>query len=231
MRGRFIKSILWWCLRLNSRWVLVLGRLLYGLKVQGREHLPSHGPLIVLIRPNARVGIFVAAFLCTALNRFYALAGGPAIVNMRFFSRLARQLGMLPAFKGKSLSAFPLMEGYRLLRQGEIFLLTSAKEIPWDGHLQPLLPGAAWLALRVHTPIIMVAVQGDYDIWPRWASRPHLTGKLVLKIGKPFYLCDDPCNRVTEAMLQEANQRLLAELERLSDGYMLSSKTCQGAMR
>jgi hypothetical protein len=62
---------------------------------------------------------------------------------------------------------------------------------------------------------------GGYDIWPRWSRRPHLTGKLVLKVGKPFYVSEGPCERVTGEMLQKANQRLRAELERLSDGYML----------
>jgi hypothetical protein len=43
----------------------------------------------------------------------------------------------------------------------------------------------------------------------------------VLKVGKPFYVSEGPCERVTGEMLQKANQRLRAELERLSDGYML----------
>ena len=218
-----MRAFLWWCLRVSSRWVLLWGRLFYRLEIHGQEHLTSEGPLIVITRPNGRVMVFMAAFCYLALRGFYGLAGGHAIVNNRLFTWLGRELGLLPGFKGASLSGMPLMELYRLLQQGKILLLTVAKELPWDGRLQLLAPGGAWLALRVHAPVVMLAVQGDYDIWPRWASRPHLTGKLVLKIGKPFYLCDAPCNRVTAAMLQEANQRVVAELERLADGYMLRS--------
>jgi len=221
MRRRLGNAFLWWCLRLNSRWVLVLGRLLYGLEIQGREHLPSQGPLIVVTRPNGRVMIFMAAFCCLALKEFYGLAGGHALLNNRAVTWLGRELGLLPGFKGASLSGIPLMDLYKLLQQGKALVMTVAKELPWNGRLQSMVPGAAWLALRTHVPVVVLSVQGDYDIWPRWASRPHLTGKLVFKIGKPFYLCDAPCNRVTARMLEEANRRLLAELATLSAGYML----------
>jgi 1-acyl-sn-glycerol-3-phosphate acyltransferase len=206
-----------------SRAILALARLLYGFEVHGRENLSSSGPLIVVVDVSGRVGIVLAAFFWSVLGRFYGLGGGPLIVNIPFFRSLSRAVGVLPTFKGKSLSAVPLMRAYNLLREGEIVFVTIAAELPWDGCLQPLRPGAAWLALRAHVPIVVAAVQGDYAIWPRWSSRPHLTGKLLLKIGRPFYLCDAPHNRATESMLRAANQRLLTELEDLSDGYMLRS--------
>jgi len=149
------------------------------------------------------------------------MTGAIVIPNNRFITWVGRELGFLPTLKGKSLSAAPLMEAYKLLRQGKIIVMMDEGEVPWDGRLQPLRSGAAWLALRTHAPLVLVLVQGGYDIWPRWASRPHLRGKLVLKIGEPFYLSEAPCDRVTEEMLQAANRRLRAKLEALSDGYML----------
>jgi len=202
---------------------MALGRLLYDLEIHGHEHLPTKGPLIIVGRHGTRLGLFTAAFFCSALKQVHGLAAPPAIVNNRVFAWLSRQLGMLPAFKEGGLSAPSLMGIYSLLSQGHIVFMGADGEPSWDGRFQPLRPGAAWLALRTSAPVVVLWVQGDYDIWPRWASRPHLTGKLVLKIGKPFYLCDAPCTRVTDQMLQEANQRLMAELERLADGYMIRS--------
>jgi 1-acyl-sn-glycerol-3-phosphate acyltransferase len=222
---KFWKVPLKWLVSGLSRGLLALARLLYGFEVRGRENLLVNGPLIIVFKVSGRVGIFLAAFFWSALGKFYGFGGGALIVNNALFSSLSRAVGILPTFKGKSLSAVSLMQGYNLLREGEIVFVTVASELPWDGRLQPLRPGAAWLALRAHVPIMIAAVQGDYIIWPRWASRPHLTGKLVLKLGKPFYLCDAPCNRVTDQMLQEANRRLLAELENLANGRMLRSGT------
>jgi 1-acyl-sn-glycerol-3-phosphate acyltransferase len=219
---RFLRRLLWIFLRVNSRWLLILGRLLYKLEVDGRDNLPPQGPFLLVGRHSSRIEIFGLAYFCWALGDFYGLAAGPALVNGRSFGILSRLLGALPAFKEKGLAAASLLEACKLLSRGEIILL-GADELPWDGRSQPLRPGAAWLALRTHAPVVVFLLKGSYDIWPRWASRPHLTGKLVLKIGKPFHLCAAPCSRVTETMLQEANRRLLAELERLADGYMLRS--------
>jgi 1-acyl-sn-glycerol-3-phosphate acyltransferase len=211
-----LKIFLWWFLRLNSQWVLALGRLLYKLEISGRESLPTTGPLILVCRHSSRIESVGLAFFCSLLKEFHGLAAGPVIVNSRLFARLSRTLGILPAFKERGLSGVPLIETLKLLRQGGILIMAADGEVPWDGRLQPLRPGAAWLALRSHAPVVATMLHGAYDIWPRWASRPHLTGKLVLKIGKPFYLADGPCQRVTSEMIAAANQCLMAELEALS---------------
>jgi 1-acyl-sn-glycerol-3-phosphate acyltransferase len=209
-----LRSSLWWCLRVNSLWVLALGRRLYGMDIQGPENLPTQGPLLIVSRHSSRIEIFGYAFLCSVLKEWHAPAAGPDLANSRIFARLSQELGMLPA---RSLAAGTLMEIYKLLQQGKVILMMADGEVPWDGRPQPLRPGAAWLALHSQVPVVAMLLQGAYDIWPRWASRPHLTGRLVLRIGKPFHLVDGPRQRVTSEMLAEANRRLLAELDALSD--------------
>jgi 1-acyl-sn-glycerol-3-phosphate acyltransferase len=220
---RYFKGLLWWWLRFNSRWVLALGRCMYGLEIHGGARLPLRGPLIVVTRHSSRIEIFGLAFLCSALREFAGVAAGPVILNNRLLTWLSQQLGLLPGFKERGLSTASLMESLRLIHVGKVVVMFADGEVPWDGRPQLLRSGAAWLALHSHAPVVVSMLQGTYDIWPRWASRPHLTGKLVLKIGKPFYLCDAPCNRVTDQMLRDANRRLLAELESVANGYMLRS--------
>jgi 1-acyl-sn-glycerol-3-phosphate acyltransferase len=214
---RYFKGLAWSWLRLNSRWVLALGRFMYGLEIYGGARLPTRGPLIVVARHSSRIEIFMAAFLCLAVREFAGVAAGPVILNNRLFTWLSRRLGMLPGFKDRGLSAASLMESLKLLQAGKVVVMVADGEVPWDGRPQPLRSGAAWLALRSHTPIVVSKLQGAYDIWPRWAAKPHLTGKLVLRVGEPFYLSDAPCRRVTSGMLYEANCRLLAELDALSE--------------
>jgi 1-acyl-sn-glycerol-3-phosphate acyltransferase len=226
--SRLQQAVLWWSFWTLCRGVAALGRLLYGLEVYGMEHLPPQGPWIFLGRRISRIDFVGAAFLLCDRGIHKALRQGElsgltglmVICNSRLLAWGARELGILPATKGKSLSVGALWKAYQLLRQGRIIVNADEGEVPWDGRLQPLRSGVAWLALRTHAPIVIGMLQGGYDIWPRWASHPRLTGKLILKIGKPFYLWDGRCDRVTEEMLQAANQRILAELQRLSGGYM-----------
>jgi 1-acyl-sn-glycerol-3-phosphate acyltransferase len=216
----FRHALLWWSFRTLLRGVGILGHFLYGLEIHGREHLQVRGPLIILARRISRVDFF-ASGAWAILGESSGLTGAMTICNSRLIARTGRALGILPTVKGKGRSAAPLLQAYNLLREGKIIILPDEGEIPWDGRLQPLRSGVAWLALRTRAPVLTMVMAGGYDIWPRWASRPHLTGKLVLKVGQPLYLCDEPCARVTNNMLQDANQRLLLELERLSGGYML----------
>ncbi len=216
--------MLWWGFRCLLRGIAYLGRVVYGLEAQGLEHLPRHGPVIILGRRISRVDFIAGALLMTALEEFSGLTAAIGLSNSRFIAWIARQLGILATLKGKSFSAASLLEAYKLLQQGKILILPDEGEVPWDGRLQPLRSGVAWLALRTQAPIVLVVVQGGYDIWPRWARRPHLTGKLVLKVGKPFRLCDAPYKRVTDGMLQEANKQLVDRLKELSAGYMIAQE-------
>jgi 1-acyl-sn-glycerol-3-phosphate acyltransferase len=168
------------------------------------------------------VDFFAGALLSCAVREWSGMTGALSIPNNRGIAWIGRELGFLPTLKGKGRSATSLFAVYRLLQQGKILAIPDEGEVPWDGRLQPLRSGAAWLALRAHAPLALGMLQGGYDIWPRWARRPYLRGKLVLKIGKPFYLSDAPCERVTKEMLEEANQRLMTELKALSEGYMLA---------
>jgi 1-acyl-sn-glycerol-3-phosphate acyltransferase len=214
--------MLWWGMRNLLRFIAWLGRLLYGLEAQGLGHLPTQGPLIIFARRISRVDFIAGAMILPVLREFSGMTGAIAISNNRWISWVARELGILPTLKGKGLSAISLMDVYRLLQQGKILVLPDEGEVPWDGRLQPLRGGAAWLALRTRAPIVTVLVYGGYAIWPRWAPRPHLTGKLVIKIGEPFYLCDTPADRVTHQMLHKANQCLTVQLKALSVGYLLT---------
>jgi 1-acyl-sn-glycerol-3-phosphate acyltransferase len=212
---------LWWGFRTLCRSVGVVGRLLYGLEAQGLGYLPSSGPAVIVGRRISRVDFFAAGFLALSMGEFSGLTGAMVMCNNRCIAWLGRELGILPTLKGKGLSATPLLEAYKLLQQGQIIIMADEGELPWDGRLQPLRGGAAWLALRTRAPVIVAVMEGGYDIWPRWARRPALTGKLRFKVGKPFYLSDAPCLRVGGGLIQNANSTLLAELEALSDGYML----------
>ena len=88
-----------------------------------------------------------------------------------------------------------------------------------DGRLQqPLLPGAAWLALRTGAPLIPVGVCGGYDIQPVWQmDRLALSGRITIRLGEALYF---PAmdSEVPAQALADANQRLLEAMQTVSAG-------------
>jgi 1-acyl-sn-glycerol-3-phosphate acyltransferase len=179
----------------------------------------------VVTRHSSRIDIFGVPLFVSLLmkepGQSVGMTAMTIVTNNRLFARMVRKLGGLSAYKEQGLSAAPLLEAYNLLRQGKILGVAPEGEIAWDGHLQPLKPGVAWLALRTHTPLVPAVLRGGYDIWPRWARWPHFSGKLVFQVGDPFYVSATPCERVSQRMIREANDRIAAELEKVSEGYLV----------
>ncbi|MBI3824885.1 MAG: 1-acyl-sn-glycerol-3-phosphate acyltransferase [Candidatus Rokubacteria bacterium] len=216
------RAVLWWGFRALCRTVAGLGRALYGLEAEGLEHLPRTGPLVVVCRRISRVDFFAPALFCTLVRgEFSGITSAMAVSNSRLLASAAESMGILANLKGAGLSAMPLLTAYKMLKQGKILLLADEGEVPWDGRLQPLRAGAAWLALRTHAPVVAGMVHGGYDAWPRWARGPRRGAKLTMRFSEPFHLADRAWDRVTPAMIEAGNRRLVEELATLSRGYML----------
>lgn len=200
------------------RCYLFLGRLVYGLHVEGAENMPTEGPCVIVVHHVSPLGSsFVVGELTlmrgSKLCLFGAVGFPIGIVSRLHPGRLGENV--IAGFKGKGLSVVALFKGVEALRAGNAVMLAPAGELAWDGQLQPLAPGAAWLALRAGVPVVPIVSKGAYDIMPRWATWPRLSGKITIQVGRPFYLGDGPCSRVTSEMIQEANQRILKELAAL----------------
>jgi 1-acyl-sn-glycerol-3-phosphate acyltransferase len=139
------RAVLWGSFRAVCRGVVALGRFVYGLEVQGQEHLPAQGPLILVPRRISRVDFF--CFALFGSKEWSGMTGAMATSNRRIGAWVGRELGFLPTLKGKGRSGISLRRAYRLLKQGKIVGMADEGEGAWDGRWQPLHSGAAWLAL------------------------------------------------------------------------------------
>jgi hypothetical protein len=115
--------------------------------------------------------------------------------------------------------ALGLMDQLQALREDGVAVINPEGELSWDGRPLPIRPGAAWLGLHTAAPLVpMSCSAGGYDIWPLWQKRPSLRGHVVVRMGRPFQLCDSPMERVTPQDLEKANACIWAELNQLCYG-------------
>jgi 1-acyl-sn-glycerol-3-phosphate acyltransferase len=75
------------------------------------------------------------------------------------------------------------------LKMGKILNIYPEGERAFDGELHAFKKGAAILATELDLPIVPVAMDGLYKVWPRksWRIRP---AKVKIHIGKAFYARD-----------------------------------------
>ncbi|MFN3476994.1 MAG: lysophospholipid acyltransferase family protein [Candidatus Methylomirabilales bacterium] len=203
---------------------VVIGRLLYGLKVEGMENIPSSGAcIIVLDHPGAmsrafQVHLILARRKLETWGAFSPEIGFGSLNRIRpkrLIEGAREERRFLYDYRLPGRSTAELWKALELLHRGKAIVLAPEGEATWDGRLQPLKPGAAWLALRAHVPVVPMVTIGAYDILPRWTLWPRLRGKLTVRVGKPFYVSEGPCPRVTHEMVQEASQRIWKELAAL----------------
>lgn len=210
----------------GERLLFLAARLLYHLTVEGAEHIPTAGPCLFPFNHVSQPADLLANALIRRHRSDVYLFGWQGLQGQNPLAQFLAGLGevdperrLLRAYKARGLSAGELLRAYRLLGQGAAIAIAAEGEITWDGRLQrPLAPGTAWLALRTAAPVVPVVSSGGYDVQPRWQmEKIRLTGRITLRVGQPFTLCDAPVARPSEQVLQAANERLWQAMAALVD--------------
>jgi 1-acyl-sn-glycerol-3-phosphate acyltransferase len=87
-------------------------------------------------------------------------------------------------------------------------------ERTWDGLLRPPRPGTVRLALKAGVPILPCAVDGAYDVWPRWDRRVR-RGRVRVAFGRPFSLPRVDGRAAREAAVPDASARIIGAISEL----------------
>ncbi|HKV43240.1 MAG TPA: lysophospholipid acyltransferase family protein [bacterium] len=174
-----------------SRAILrIVFRVLFGFRVEGREHEPPSGPLIVVSNHVSDLDPLVVGCAVRRPCHFMAkieLFGPPLL---RWW---VSACGAFPVRRGAP-DRQALRTARAILERGGVLVMfpegtrgTNSRD------LRPPEPGAALLALRTRAAILPVAVIGTDTVLPRGAHRPS-RGVIRVRIGTPMRAAgpDDP---------------------------------------
>lgn len=154
-----------------------------GLTVEGLEHLPPVGG--VVIAPN-HVSHLDPPVVGAILNRPVWFLATDELFDIPLLGLFARWLRAYP-IRQDSADRTALRRTEGLLRSGEAVVAFPEGHESLDGRLQPLQPGVVWIALRAGVPIVPVGICGtDHMLPPReWRLR-HAGRPVVVRIGRPL---------------------------------------------
>ncbi len=174
-------------------------RIFTRLEVQGSDNLKQLSELnefkrlktTFLICPNHQS--FLDPFvLCStypfALFRNIFHVGASEFFSNALMRFVAKMLNVVPVNPDTELMR-AMKAGAIGLKNGKILNIYPEGERAFDGELHNFKKGAAILATELNLPIVPVAIDGLYKVWPRksWRIRP---AKVKITIGKPFYAKD-----------------------------------------
>ena len=203
-------------------------RTAYGFGLEGAEHLPRSGPVLLL--PTDIQGFLGPMVQMLALVPVMLSLDDPNIRQVSFlheqlYALVAKRLSSKrsPVYGVRSHDAgtlgLSLIDGYRALQEGGLVNLNPEGDQSWDGAGVGIKQGSAWLALRTGAPcVLVVPTAGVYDIWPFWERLPSLRGRMSLRYSEPFTVTDRPLDRVTDEDLARAKAIISDKLDALRYG-------------
>lgn len=204
------------------RIVFFAARLLFRLEVRGRDTLTQLEPPY-LICPNHQS--YLDPFLVCSVYPRHILqktfhVGASMYFTNSVMAQLARLINVVPIDPDLQLLR-AMRAGGAGLRAGKILNIYPEGQRSFDGKLLEFKKGAAILASELKLPIVPLALDGTYRIWPRKSWRFRLA-RVKLAFGTPLDVPKITADETVEdivpekviTLLEERIQQMLDEMRR-----------------
>lgn len=214
--------------RFFNWWLRLAYRLLLRLKVEGIEHVPIQGPVILVINHINFLDPFVVA---ASLPRPLTAMSKIENFSLPVFGWIFKLYGAIPVRRGE-VDRKALKQALEVLQEGTMLLLAPEGTRSPDRALQTAHDGLAYIAHRSQATIVPVAITGT----PGFAHNIERLRRtpVNIKLGNPFYFqagsrrLERPTMTAmtTEAMYQLAallppeHRGVYADLERATEHYI-----------
>lgn len=182
-------------------------------RTSGRSQLPETGPFILCPNHQSYIDGFLllGALPFGTLRRVFAV-GASEYYQTPFMQWFARMTNVIPVDADANLER-AMKAGAAGLRLGKVLMLFPEGERSIDGELKTFKKGAAILSAHCDAPIVPVAMDGLFQLWPR--SRPlHWRGLLPWR-AVPVVMEFGPSLRVAPGKYAEGTQALRDTIARM----------------
>lgn len=175
--------------------------LVYRVKIEGKEHIPKKGKSIVSSNHFSVMDpVLIAAFLPRKINYM----AKEELFSNKFFALILNKLGVFSVKRGGA-DIGAIKTALRTLNRGEIFGIFPEGTRSKSGEILEAKPGLAMIAIRAQSPIIPVAIAGNY--------RPF--SKIKIIIGRPIELTNYYGKKLSTKEYQKLSQYVLNTIRSL----------------
>lgn len=180
--GRSVFGVLFWWTFI-AKIVHLFFIAFYGIKRRGKENVPRTGAHIYVANHQSHydppiVGVLVRDRPFSSLARA-SLFHNPA------FSWLIRSLGAVPIEQGRG-DAGAIRTAIQELEAGRCVLIFPEGSRSPDGLVHPFQRGVMLLLRKAQVPVVPVALEGAFDIWPAHRKKPRWSGRLAVRAAPPI---------------------------------------------
>ncbi len=198
--------MLYWVVKSSAA---LLIRLLFGLHVQGVEHVPRSGPFLLVANHQSFLDPVIVGVACPRPLWYMAKA---ELFEVPFLGGLIRRVNAFPVQRdGADTAAF--RAALALLAQGRALLIFPEGTRGKEGILRPGKAGAGMMALRSGVPVVPAYVHGTGTALGRGRKWPRLV-PLTVAFGPPLGFSRDERGK---AAYEAAASRMMEGIARLQE--------------
>ncbi|MGQ0805651.1 MAG: lysophospholipid acyltransferase family protein [Actinomycetota bacterium] len=191
-------------------------RVLYRVRVEGKGHVPKHGP--VILAANHR-SFMDSLFLPLVIRRRVTFVAKAEYFDSWKTKWFFSAVGQIPIRReGGSASERALASATDVLEQGGTFGIYPEGTRTRDGYLHRGHTGVARLALRTGAPIVPVGMVGTDEIQATDAKLPRFFRKVTICFGDPIPLAHYVDRQDERIVLRQITDEVMFEIQLLS-GY------------
>lgn len=178
--------------------------LLLGMKVEGAEHLPAEGPVIVAAN---HVSNWDPVAVAVSFKRPVHFMAKSELFQNRFLGNLLRKLHAFPVKRG-SADRGAIRNALAILDNGEVLGIFPEGARNKTGQDMKAQSGVAMLALKSGTSVVPVACIGTNRNLPCGWFRPF-----VVRVGEPIPI--EKTARVNSALMDEVSVEIMTKITEL----------------
>ncbi len=204
-----------WFTRATNAFGRTVLRCFTRVHVEGLEHVPRHGALILASNhiSNADAAL-VACWLTPALGRPVHWMGKAEALEWPIAGWFLRQNGVFGIHRGAAdTEAFRLARS--VLTDGRVLGTFPEGTRSPTGALQLAKEGVTLLALRTGAPILPIGCAGTDRFWPKGKLLWRPGGHVSLRVGEPFTIERRVGPDGRKESLEEATARLMVRIAEL----------------
>ncbi len=183
----------------------VLFRLMYRLRYAGQTNIPSQGP--VIYAANHQSNLDPPAIGCLVWDRPFIALARVGLFKFKPFAWMIRLPGAIPLRRGRG-DAQAIRAAIDQLNAGGCVLMFPEGTRSPDGTVHPFKAGILVLVKRTKAPVVPLAVEGAYDIWPIGQRFPRLRGRIKVQAGRAI-----PADELLADAPDRTMERLRGEID------------------
>jgi 1-acyl-sn-glycerol-3-phosphate acyltransferase len=177
--------------------VIAFLKFAYRMRMEGAEHVPDSGPIIYVANHQSHYDPCIVGSLVG--DRPLSGMARATLFHNPVLAWIMRGIGVIALDQSKGdAGAFKAALGE--LQAGRCVLVFPEGSRTRDGAIHEFKPGVALIIRRSGAPVIPLAIEGAFDIWPIGTSLPRLTGRLAVRAG-PAMTADEVMSGGAEAAL------------------------------